>query len=75
MSNYNLDYIQNGLQNKIKKMLSNDLNDIELECIFNNKKYLTQQKYLNLLHVLALMAKTKKLNIKNIKRRQLENIT
>lgn len=65
MSNYNLDYIQNGLDDKLKKLLSKSTKDIELECIFNNKKYLTQQKYLNLLHVLSLKSKLQNLKLIN----------
>ena len=65
MSNYNLDYIQNGLDDKLKLLLSKSSNDIELECIFNNKKYLTQEKYLNLLHILSLKSKIQNLKLIN----------
>ena len=65
--NYNLDYLQKDLNNNIKNLLSNTSNNIELECVFNNTKYLTQKKYIQLLNFLNIKYKTDTNKFKLIK--------
>ena len=65
MNTYNLNFIYNDLDKKLKKMITDTSNDIELECIFGNKKYLTLQKYKSLLERLSLKSKLDKLELIN----------